>query len=64
MTGTATELAPVVEIDDHAVGTGEPGPLTRAVQAVLDDALHGRAEHYRSHLGPLLKALGDDRVTR
>ena len=28
------------------VGTGEPGPITRAVQRVFEDALHGRAERY------------------
>jgi branched-chain amino acid aminotransferase len=50
MTGTAAELVPVREIDDHAVGSGEPGPLTREVQRVFDDALHGRAERYRDWL--------------
>ena len=50
MTGTAAELVPVREIDDHAIGTGEPGPLTREVQGVFDDALHGRAERYRDWL--------------
>jgi branched-chain amino acid aminotransferase len=53
MTGTATELAPVVEIDDRAVGAGTPGEITRAVQAVLDDALHGRSERYRDWLDPV-----------
>jgi branched-chain amino acid aminotransferase len=42
MTGTAAELVPVREIDDHAVGTGEPGPITREVQHLIEDALHGR----------------------
>ena len=32
MTGTAAELTPLREIDDQPVGTGEPGPVTRAVQ--------------------------------
>ena len=50
LTGTAAELVPVREIDDHAIGTGEPGPLTREVQGVFDDALHGRAERYRDWL--------------
>ena len=40
--GTAAELVPVREIDDHMIGTGEPGPVTRELQRVFDDALHGR----------------------
>ena len=50
MSGTAAELVPVREIDDHAVGTGEPGPVTRAVQQVYDDALLGRDARYREWL--------------
>ena len=53
MTGTATELAPVVEVDDHAVGTGTPGEITRAVQAVFEDALLGRDARYRDWLDPV-----------
>ena len=47
LTGTAAELVPVREIDDHAVGTGRPGEITRAIQTVFQDALHGRVERYR-----------------
>jgi branched-chain amino acid aminotransferase len=53
MTGTAAELVPVREIDDHTIGEGKPGPLTRAVQTAFDDALHGRAERYREWLDPV-----------
>jgi branched-chain amino acid aminotransferase len=58
LTGTATELAPVREIDDHAIGSGKPGEITRAVQKGLDDALHGRSERYREWLDPVPMALG------
>ena len=44
LTGTAAELVPVREVDDHVVG--EPGEITRQIQAKLDDALHGRAPEY------------------
>jgi branched-chain amino acid aminotransferase len=44
LTGTAAELVPVREIDDHAIG--EPGEITRVIQAKFDDALHGRAQEY------------------
>jgi branched-chain amino acid aminotransferase len=47
-TGTAAELVPVREIDDHLLG--EPGEITRVVQAKFDDALHGRAQEYREWL--------------
>jgi branched-chain amino acid aminotransferase len=50
LSGTAAELVPVREIDDHAVGTGEPGPMTRAIQQVFDDALYGRDARYREWL--------------
>ncbi len=44
LTGTAAELVPVREIDDHAIG--EPGEITRVIQAKFEDALYGRAEEY------------------
>jgi branched-chain amino acid aminotransferase len=50
LTGTAAELVPVREVDDHPVGTGQPGEVTRAVQAAFEDALHGRTERYRDWL--------------
>jgi branched-chain amino acid aminotransferase len=50
MTGTAAELTPIREIDDQPVGTGEPGPVTRAVQEVFEDALHGRSDRYADWL--------------
>jgi branched-chain amino acid aminotransferase len=50
LSGTAAELVPVREIDDHLVGGGEPGPMTREVQRVFDDALHGRDPRYAEWL--------------
>ena len=44
LTGTAAELTPVREIDDHQIG--EPGPVTRRIQETFDDALNGRAQQY------------------
>ena len=46
LSGTAAELVPVREVDDHRVGAGEPGPITRELARVFDDALHGRDERY------------------
>ena len=53
LTGTAAELVPVREIDDHAIGTGRPGEITLAVQSAFEDALHGRTERYREWLDPV-----------
>jgi branched-chain amino acid aminotransferase len=53
LTGTAAELVPVREVDDHQVGEGRPGEVTLAVQAAFEDALHGRSERYRSWLDPV-----------
>ena len=53
LTGTAAELVPVREVDDHKVGTGQPGEVTRAVQAKFEDVLHGRDERYREWLDPV-----------
>jgi branched-chain amino acid aminotransferase len=44
--GTAAELVPVREIDDHAIGDGQRGPVTTDIQRVFDDALHGRDPRY------------------
>jgi branched-chain amino acid aminotransferase len=48
LTGTAAELVPVREVDDHDLG--EPGEITRVIQAKFEDALHGRAQEYREWL--------------
>ena len=44
LTGTAAELVPVREIDDHPLGP--PGEITLQIQKKFMDALHGRAEEY------------------
>jgi branched-chain amino acid aminotransferase len=46
--GTAAELVPVREIDDHDLGG--PGEITKAVQSKFEDALHGRAPEYSEWL--------------
>src|SRR3954452_13610303 len=53
VSGTAAELTPLREVDDHTVGEGRPGEITRAIQDVFEDALHGRAERYREWLDPV-----------
>ena len=50
LSGTAAELVPVRELDDHLIGGGEPGTVTRAIQSKFDDALHGRDPRYAEWL--------------
>jgi branched-chain amino acid aminotransferase len=52
-TGTAAELTPIREVDDHAIGSGRPGEITRAVQKAFEDALHGRSDRYADWLDPV-----------
>jgi len=64
LSGTAAELVPVREIDNHAIGTGRPGEITRVLQAAFDDAIHGRSERYREwldvvHVSDLSTPTGD-----
>jgi branched-chain amino acid aminotransferase len=58
LTGTAAELVPVREIDDHAVGTGQPGEVTRVLQRSFLDALYGRSERYLEWLDFVGPAVG------
>ncbi len=51
MTGTAAELVPVREVDNHAIPA--PGEITSVIQAKFEDALHGRADEYREWLDPV-----------
>jgi branched-chain amino acid aminotransferase len=48
LTGTAAELTPMREIDDIEIGP--PGPVTRAIQGVFEDALSGRDARYADWL--------------
>jgi branched-chain amino acid aminotransferase len=50
MSGTAAEIVPVCEIDNHKLGAGQPGEITRVLQKEFDDAIHGRTERYREWL--------------
>jgi branched-chain amino acid aminotransferase len=48
LVGTAAELVPIREVDDHPLG--EPGEITGQIQAKFEDALHGRAQEYAEWL--------------
>lgn len=44
--GTAAEVTPIVNIDKYAIGSGEIGPVTRALEGAFDDVLRGRDARY------------------
>jgi branched-chain amino acid aminotransferase len=50
LTGTAAELTPMREIDDIPIGEGRPGPITREIQGVFENALYGRDARYADWL--------------
>jgi len=50
LTGTAAEVVPVASVDDRLVGTGEPGPMTRAIQETFFATVRGEVDQYKDWL--------------
>ncbi|HET7407918.1 MAG TPA: branched-chain-amino-acid transaminase [Mycobacteriales bacterium] len=46
-TGTAAEMVPLVEVDDRAVGSGKPGPVTRHLLELFQQATVGKLDRYK-----------------
>jgi branched-chain amino acid aminotransferase len=42
LSGTAAEVVPIREVDDHVVGSGARGPVTAVLQRAFTDASRGR----------------------
>ena len=53
MTGTAAEVTPLREIDGRVVGSGKPGPVTRALAAGYQDVIRGRCKKHGDWLTPI-----------
>ena len=53
-TGTAVEVTPVRSLDGIRVGSGQPGPVTRLLQAAYLDLVHGRADDPEGWLDPVM----------
>jgi branched-chain amino acid aminotransferase len=47
-TGTAAEIVPIREVDDHLIG--EPGPVTRLMQERFKDITEGRDEEFADYM--------------
>lgn len=53
LTGTAAEIASVVEIDHRPVGTGEIGPVTEKIRSFYAGATRGHLTAWRNWLWPV-----------
>jgi branched-chain amino acid aminotransferase len=51
--GTGVQIAPVTSVDGRKVGTGEIGPVTRALQDRYRAAVRGEIDEYRGWLTPV-----------
>ncbi len=49
-TGTAAEVTPIRELDNRVIGEGVPGPVTRKLQTMYFDLVHGKDDRYNSWL--------------
>jgi branched-chain amino acid aminotransferase len=49
-TGTASEITPVREVDGRKIGTGKPGPITKDLQKMYLDLVHGESENFEEWL--------------
>jgi branched-chain amino acid aminotransferase len=48
--GTAVEVTPITQLDDHTYGDGKPGAVTKRIQQTYFDAVHGKVPRYDSWL--------------
>jgi len=46
LTGTGFQIAPVTEIDDRPIGTGEMGPVSARLQELYFEAARGENPDY------------------
>jgi branched-chain amino acid aminotransferase len=49
-TGTAAEVTPIRELDNRLIGNGTRGPITKQLQALYFDVVHGRHQAHQSWL--------------
>jgi branched-chain amino acid aminotransferase len=50
VTGTAAELTPVRELDGRKIGSGKPGPITKALQKSFFEIVRGEDKTHASWL--------------
>ena len=52
-TGTAAEVTPIREVDGRMIGEGRPGPITKSLQGIYFDVVHGQNEKHLDWLTTL-----------
>ena len=50
VTGTAVEVVPIASVDDRLVGSGTPGPITKAIESTYQQAVRGERPQYEDWL--------------
>lgn len=61
-TGTAVEVAPIVQIDHRPVGTGEVGLITQTIQSLYVEATRGRIPRYHHWLLPAYQPAAAEKI--
>jgi branched-chain amino acid aminotransferase len=51
--GTGAQIAPVIEVDHRAIGSGQVGPIASRLQALYFDIVRGRNPKYADWLTPV-----------
>jgi branched-chain amino acid aminotransferase len=51
--GTAAEVTPIRELDNRPIGSGTRGPITKELQSLYFDIVHGRVDKYKEWLTPV-----------
>jgi branched-chain amino acid aminotransferase len=51
--GTGMQLAGIVNVDHHQIGTGKMGPITGALRRLYYDVVHGRVAKYADWCAPV-----------
>jgi len=50
VTGTAAEITPIREVDDRTIGSGKPGEVTKMVQEIYQNIIHGKDKKFEKWL--------------
>ncbi len=58
LTGTAIEIAPIVEVDGRSIGRGTRGPVTEKIQQTYLEIVTGRNPNFIHWLHPIQRAAG------
>jgi branched-chain amino acid aminotransferase len=53
MTGTASEIKPVTEVDGKLIGDGNPGKVTLSLHKIFMDVVSGRDRRFSKWLTPV-----------